>query len=239
MCIYDNLSDRNSFLQFDPHHRNGQNCCRRLTLPVRVSKKLLQIPPVTLRSRQSSRQQHMRPGKLERQMEWSWFYLEPIKRGQNLMTLVGIVRMECFPSCADLMFDVQCMFNVHFWPFFKAEKGPSKDEKEAFDVYLSKFGENRAGENPGYNRQAFPWAGQPSKKTTPKEAIEAVLLANQPKQDAICRKLEMKCHQALSRAPPCYLRISRFNQVGLKLSISRDSQLVTVHAVYNCIWLQL
>eukprot|EP00434_Breviolum_minutum_P009356 symbB.v1.2.008245.t1/scaffold515.1/size193321/7 len=65
----------------------------------------------------------------------------------------------------------------------EAEKGPSKDEKEAFDVYLSKFGENRAGENPGYNRQAFPWAGQPSKKTTPKEAIEAVLLANQPKQE--------------------------------------------------------
>eukprot|EP00435_Cladocopium_sp_Y103_P007139 s2202_g2.t1 len=65
----------------------------------------------------------------------------------------------------------------------KDEKGPSKEEKEAFDQYLNKFGENRAGENPGYNRQAFPWAGQPNKKTTPKEAIEAVLLANQPKKD--------------------------------------------------------
>ena len=65
----------------------------------------------------------------------------------------------------------------------KDEKGPSKDEKEAFDQYLNKFGEHRAGENPGYNRQAFPWAGQPKKKTTPKEAIEAVLLANQPKKD--------------------------------------------------------
>lgn len=65
----------------------------------------------------------------------------------------------------------------------KDEKGPSKDEKEAFDQYLNKFGEHRAGENPGYNRQAFPWAGQPKKKTTPKEAIEAVLLANQPKKE--------------------------------------------------------
>lgn len=68
----------------------------------------------------------------------------------------------------------------------KVEKGPSKEEKEAFDQYLSKFGENRAGENPGYNRQAFPWtAGQPAKKTTPKEAIEAVLLANQPRKDGV------------------------------------------------------
>ena len=60
----------------------------------------------------------------------------------------------------------------------KAEKELSKEEKEAFEQYVSKFGESRAGENPGYNRQAFPWtAGQPMKKTTPKEAIEAVLKA--------------------------------------------------------------
>ncbi|CAK9106865.1 NADPH-dependent diflavin oxidoreductase 1 [Durusdinium trenchii] len=64
-----------------------------------------------------------------------------------------------------------------------AEKELSKEEEEAFEQYVGKFGENRAGEAPGYNRQAFPWtAGQPLKKATPKEAIEAVLEANRPKK---------------------------------------------------------
>ena len=68
-----------------------------------------------------------------------------------------------------------------------SEKGPSKEEKEALDQYLKKFGENRAGENPGYNRQAFPWTAGKPLKTTPKEAIEAVLLANQPKKDRLTK----------------------------------------------------
>lgn len=46
--------------------------------------------------------------------------------------------------------------------------------------YLSKFGESRSGEAPGYNRRSFPWAVP---KTTPKEAIEAVLKANAPKKE--------------------------------------------------------
>ena len=64
------------------------------------------------------------------------------------------------------------------------EKEPSNDEKEALKQYLDKFGENRTGSNPGFNRKAFPWAvNHTAKRTTPKEAIEAALLAPKPKRE--------------------------------------------------------
>lgn len=60
----------------------------------------------------------------------------------------------------------------------KNEKKPSGEEKEAFKQYLEKFGENRSGGNPGYNRKSFPWAvNHAAKRATPKEAIEAALAA--------------------------------------------------------------
>ncbi|CAE7333337.1 ndor1 [Symbiodinium sp. CCMP2456] len=64
------------------------------------------------------------------------------------------------------------------------EKEPSNDEKEALKQYLDKFGENRTGSNPGFNRKAFPWAvNHAAKRTTPKEAIEAALMAPKPKKE--------------------------------------------------------
>eukprot|EP00438_Fugacium_kawagutii_P004886 Skav232193 [mRNA] locus=scaffold4523:86227:87191:- [translate_table: standard] len=60
----------------------------------------------------------------------------------------------------------------------KNEKMPTGEEKEAFKQYLEKFGENRTGGNPGYNRKSFPWAvNHAAKRATPKEAIEAALAA--------------------------------------------------------------
>ena len=60
----------------------------------------------------------------------------------------------------------------------KDDKKPSEEEKEAFKQYLEKFGENRSGGNPGYNRKSFPWAvNHAAKRATPKEAIEAALAA--------------------------------------------------------------
>eukprot|EP00435_Cladocopium_sp_Y103_P039216 s644_g10.t1 len=60
----------------------------------------------------------------------------------------------------------------------KNEKKPSGEEREAFKQYLEKFGENRSGGNPGYNRKSFPWAvNHAAKRATPKEAIEAALAA--------------------------------------------------------------
>lgn len=60
----------------------------------------------------------------------------------------------------------------------KNEKKPSGEETEAFKQYLEKFGENRSGGNPGYNRKSFPWAvNHAAKRATPKEAIEAALAA--------------------------------------------------------------
>ena len=63
----------------------------------------------------------------------------------------------------------------------KDAKKPSEEEKEAFKQYLEKFGENRSGGNPGYNRKSFPWAvNHAAKRATPKETIEAAL-AEKPK----------------------------------------------------------
>ena len=64
------------------------------------------------------------------------------------------------------------------------EKEPSNEEKEALKQYLDKFGESRTGSNPGFNRKAFPWAvNHAAKRTTPKEAIEAALMAPKPKKE--------------------------------------------------------
>lgn len=64
------------------------------------------------------------------------------------------------------------------------EKELSEHEKEAFKQYLEKFGENRDGGNPGYNRKSFPWAvNHAAKRTTPKEAIEAALAAPKPRRE--------------------------------------------------------
>ena len=100
--------------------------------------------------------------------EWVPLWLRAARRSQSTPPVRG---EQTWDASAESTSDVELSPAST-----KDEKGPSKDEKEAFDQYLNKFGENRAGENPGYNRQAFPWAGQPNKKTTPKEAIEAVLL---------------------------------------------------------------
>ena len=64
----------------------------------------------------------------------------------------------------------------------QAEKAVSKEEKEALQQYLEKFGENRTGGGMGYTRKAFPWNAAPqARNPAPKEAIEAALAAAKPR----------------------------------------------------------
>ncbi|CAK9021962.1 unnamed protein product [Durusdinium trenchii] len=52
-----------------------------------------------------------------------------------------------------------------------------QDEKEAFQLYLQKFGECRDGSNPGYSRKAFPWySGKlPQGEKVSDESLQAAL----------------------------------------------------------------
>lgn len=56
-------------------------------------------------------------------------------------------------------------------------KQPNEDEKEAFQLYLQKFGECRDGSNPGYSRKAFPWySGKlPQGEKVSDESLQAAL----------------------------------------------------------------
>eukprot|EP00913_Durusdinium_trenchii_P005528 g5150.t1 len=57
------------------------------------------------------------------------------------------------------------------------ESTPVTDEKEAFQLYLQKFGECRDGSNPGYSRKAFPWySGKlPQGEKVSDESLQAAL----------------------------------------------------------------
>lgn len=56
-------------------------------------------------------------------------------------------------------------------------KNLSKDEKDALQGYMGKFGECRDGSNPGYTRKAFPWySGKlPQGEKVSEESLQAAL----------------------------------------------------------------
>eukprot|EP00440_Ansanella_granifera_P034895 gb/GFBE01037854.1/.p1 GENE.gb/GFBE01037854.1/~~gb/GFBE01037854.1/.p1 ORF type:complete len:1031 (+),score=267.56 gb/GFBE01037854.1/:1-3093(+) len=111
----------------------------------------------------------------------------------------------------------------------QVEKGDacSKDEMDAFDRYMGKFGEMQDGAQPGYNRKAFPWyVNKPAAEKSPQEALQAVLSFKPNARKARRAKLtEVDSDgESVPICSRCYLPVGEFAYKG------RDGADTCVHS---------